>query len=263
MATIKKIKLGTTTYDIRDASVPSQIAALDGTATIASVDAATSEISIRDQVVETDGRISTSETVVGKTYTSDKINEKDADILEAAKKYHDDNQYVHPTHIEHSNGLYKITVDDQGHVTAATTVAKADITGLGIPGSNTTYTFAEGTTNGAFSVTPSGGSAQSVKVHGLGSAAYTASSAYDAAGAAASAASTAESNAKNYTYSKSEIDAKDKNTLDSAKGFARDLISGLGTVMKFKGTVANETALKAIKGAKKGEVYVVTADGSE
>lgn len=38
---------------------------------------------------------------------------------------------------------------------------------------NTTYTFAEGTTNGAFSVTPSGGTATSVKIHGLGSNAYT------------------------------------------------------------------------------------------
>lgn len=37
---------------------------------------------------------------------------------------------------------------------------------------NTTYTFAEGTTNGAFTVTPSGGSAQSVKVYGLAAAAY-------------------------------------------------------------------------------------------
>lgn len=37
---------------------------------------------------------------------------------------------------------------------------------------NTTYTFAEGSTNGAFSVTPSGGSAQSVKIHGLAAAAY-------------------------------------------------------------------------------------------
>ena len=37
---------------------------------------------------------------------------------------------------------------------------------------NTTYTFAEGTTNGAFTVTPKGGSAQSVKVHGLAAAAY-------------------------------------------------------------------------------------------
>ena len=40
------------------------------------------------------------------------------------------------------------------------------------PNTNTTYTFAEGSTNGAFSVTPSGGSAQSVSIHGLGTAAY-------------------------------------------------------------------------------------------
>ena len=43
---------------------------------------------------------------------------------------------------------------------------------------NTTYTFAEGTVNGEFSVTPSDGAAQQVKVHGLGSAAYTESTAY-------------------------------------------------------------------------------------
>lgn len=36
-------------------------------------------------------------------------------------------------------GLYKITTNDQGHVTAATEVTKADITALGIPGSDTTY----------------------------------------------------------------------------------------------------------------------------
>lgn len=47
-----------------------------------------------------------------------------------------------------------------------------------MPHENTTYTFAEGTTNGAFTVTPSNGSAQSVPVHGLGSAAYTSSDAY-------------------------------------------------------------------------------------
>lgn len=37
-------------------------------------------------------------------------------------------------------GLYKITTNAQGHVTAATAVAKADITGLGIPGSDTKNT---------------------------------------------------------------------------------------------------------------------------
>ena len=45
-----------------------------------------------------------------------------------------------------------------------------------ITDTNTTYTFASGTTNGAFSVTPSGGSAQSVSIYGLGSNAYTSTS---------------------------------------------------------------------------------------
>lgn len=53
-----------------------------------------------------------------------------------------------------------ITFDQFGHVTNVGT------------GEATTYTFAEGSVNGAFSVTPAGGSAQSVPVHGLGTAAY-------------------------------------------------------------------------------------------
>ena len=36
-----------------------------------------------------------------------------------------------------SSGLYKITTNSEGHVTAATAVAKSDITALGIPGSDT------------------------------------------------------------------------------------------------------------------------------
>lgn len=43
---------------------------------------------------------------------------------------------------------------------------------------NTTYTFATGDSNGQIKVTPSGGSAQNISVKGLGSAAYTASTAY-------------------------------------------------------------------------------------
>lgn len=48
---------------------------------------------------------------------------------------------------------------------------------------DTTYTFAEGEVNGAFSVTEGASTPQSVPIHGLGSAAYTDSSAYEAAGA--------------------------------------------------------------------------------
>ena len=52
--------------------------------------------------------------------------------------------------------------------------AWSDVSGQSftLPDNNTTYTFAEGTTSGAFTVTPSNGTATSVKVHGLGTAAY-------------------------------------------------------------------------------------------
>ncbi len=49
------------------------------------------------------------------------------------------NKYVHPSHTAAASGLYKITVDALGHVTAVTKVTKSDITGLGIPSTNTTY----------------------------------------------------------------------------------------------------------------------------
>lgn len=38
-----------------------------------------------------------------------------------------------------ASGLYKITTNEEGHVTAASNVVKSDITNLGIPSSDTTY----------------------------------------------------------------------------------------------------------------------------
>lgn len=53
-----------------------------------------------------------------------------------------DTVYTHPTHTSKTSGLYKITVDSLGHVSAATAVSKSDITALGIPSTdtNTHYT---------------------------------------------------------------------------------------------------------------------------
>lgn len=49
-----------------------------------------------------------------------------------------------------TSGLYKITTNAQGHVTAATAVAKSDIVNLGIPASDTTYSdFGPATASGA------------------------------------------------------------------------------------------------------------------
>lgn len=61
------------------------------------------------------------------------------------------NKYVHPSHTAATSGLYKITVDALGHVIAVTKVTKEDITGLGIPGTNTTYGLASTTANGLMS----------------------------------------------------------------------------------------------------------------
>ena len=51
-----------------------------------------------------------------------------------------DTVYTHPSYEEKANGLYKVTVDAEGHVSSATAVTKSDITALGIPAQDTTYT---------------------------------------------------------------------------------------------------------------------------
>ena len=61
------------------------------------------------------------------------------------------NKYTHPTHTARTSGLYKITVDSLGHVTAVSAVQKSDITDLGIPGSDTTYSLASAYNNGLMS----------------------------------------------------------------------------------------------------------------
>lgn len=63
------------------------------------------------------------------------------------------NNYTHPTHTAKSSGLYKVTVDSSGHVSAATAVDKSDITALGIPAQDTTYSEATTTDAGLMSKT--------------------------------------------------------------------------------------------------------------
>lgn len=63
------------------------------------------------------------------------------------------NKYTHPAHTARTSGLYKITVDSLGHVTAVSAVQKKDITDLGIPSSDTTYSLASAYSNGLMSST--------------------------------------------------------------------------------------------------------------
>ena len=79
-------------------------------------------------------------------YTTDEKN-KLAGIDEGA------NKYTHPSYTAKTSGLYKVTVDATGHVSAATAATKADITGLGIPAQDTTYAAATASANGLMSST--------------------------------------------------------------------------------------------------------------
>lgn len=71
------------------------------------------------------------------------------------------NKYVHPTHTAAAAGLYKVTVDTLGHVTATAKVAKADITALGIPAQDTTYSDVTTTAHGLMTA------ADKTKLNGL------------------------------------------------------------------------------------------------
>lgn len=51
-------------------------------------------------------------------------------------------EFNHAAYTAKASGLYKVTVDAMGHVSAATAVAKTDITALGIPAQDTTYSAA-------------------------------------------------------------------------------------------------------------------------
>ncbi len=128
---------------------------------------------------------------------------------------------------------------------------------------NTTYTFGEGSTNGAFTVTPSGSSSQSVKIHGLGSAAYTNSTAY-----ATAAQGTLATNAMpkaGGTFTGAPIWA----TVPTADGhlankkYVDDTIaSKVASVFKFKGTKPTFEDLPKT-GNVEGDVWHVEADHIE
>lgn len=61
------------------------------------------------------------------------------------------NNYTHPTYFTRDSDLYKIRVNNLGHVSGAVAVTKDDITALGIPGVDTTYDPATTSSDGLMS----------------------------------------------------------------------------------------------------------------
>ncbi len=77
------------------------------------------------------------------------------------------NKYTHPAYTAQVSGLYKITVDELGHVKQVTTVTKEDIVALGIPGqdTNTTYGVFTASANGLVPLS-GGGTAKYLRADG-------------------------------------------------------------------------------------------------
>jgi hypothetical protein len=126
---IKKIKIGETPYDL----------AVDG---VDKVDGLEERLSkLEDECHSVDGTtliIGGEEATLPESPTSS--TKAIAEVLVGNTVYPiKDTEYTHPTYTSKAAGLYKVTVDGTGHVSAATAVTKSDITDLGIPGSDTTY----------------------------------------------------------------------------------------------------------------------------
>lgn len=136
--------------------------------------------------------------------------------------------------IQDTDTQYKIEVDaDDPHKYYLYSKAKGGAWGttpvstITIP-ADKVYTLVEGTANGTVKF-----DGTDVKVHGLGSAAYTESTAYDEAGAA----NTALQNAKTYADGKDDAIAAAKTAGDNAQSAVDALSSKVGTVPSDKTVV--------------------------
>lgn len=107
-----------------------------------------SNVVVGSTTIVADGKTDTLTIAAGNnvTITPDATNDK---ITIAAT----DTVYTHPTYDSKSSGLYKVEVDSTGHVSGATTVVKSDITALGIPAQDTTYSTATTSDDGLMSST--------------------------------------------------------------------------------------------------------------
>ena len=134
-----------------------------------------------------------------------------------------------------SSGLYKFSTDAYSHVKAVTAVTKSDITALGIPGSdtNTTYTFANGTTNNILKISPSSGDATEITINDV-----THATKADSATSATNATYTTYLGTSSSNYTKSTLDTAlngKQNSLSTTQlnacnsGITSDLVTQIGT----------------------------------
>lgn len=150
------------------------------------------------------------------------------------------NKYVHPSYTAQKSGLYKVTVDATGHVSGATAVAKADITGLGIPAQDTTYADATTSTHGLMSA------ADKTKLDGV------------ATGAQANKIESVKVNGTALTPDSSKAVNVDLSAYAKSADVTKEIASAVSGV-----TQIDYSVVEALPSAgKKGVIYLVANSGS-
>ena len=147
------------------------------------------------------------------------------------------NKYVHPSYTAQKSGLYKVTVDASGHVSATTAVAKADITGLGIPA---TYADATTSTHGLMSA------ADKTKLDGV------------ATGAQANKIESVKVNGTALTPDSSKAVNVDLSAYAKSADVTKEIASAVSGVTQIDYSVVE--ALPST--GKKGVIYLVANSGS-
>lgn len=150
------------------------------------------------------------------------------------------NKYVHPSYTAQKSGLYKVTVDATGHVSGATAVAKADITGLGIPAQDTTYADATTSTHGLMSA------ADKTKLDGV------------ATGAQANKIESVKVNGTALTPDSSKAVNVDLSAYAKSADVTKEIASAVSGVTQIDYSVVE--ALPST--GKKGVIYLVANSGS-
>lgn len=150
------------------------------------------------------------------------------------------NKYVHPSYTAQKSGLYKVTVDASGHVSATTAVAKADITGLGIPAQDTTYADATTSTHGLMSA------ADKTKLDGV------------ATGAQANKIESVKVNGTALTPDSSKAVNVDLSAYAKSSDVTKEIASAVSGVTQIDYSVVE--ALPST--GKKGVIYLVANSGS-
>ena len=153
-----------------------------------------------------------------------------------------------------ANGLYKITTNAQGHVTAATAVTKNDITALGIPGSdtntNTTYTLSKS----GSTITLEGSDGSSTSVTDANTTYSLSSFGVTATAAELNYTDGVTSNIQTQLNGKAASSHTHATASTTAAGFLRQLNGSTANFLRGDGTWATppNTTYSAMKGATTG-----------